>query len=195
MAIVYTCDGSGQYWGRWTGPRGNTWRARAVLEHCVAQGCQQRFPRLPWISKRARAGPFCSRVCAGRSRVDPKGARPGAAHHNWKGGRHVIAGYEYVLQPDHPNANKNGLIAAHRIVMERVLGRRLLQDETVHHRNGIRNDNRPENLELWSGAHPRGRRVLDLVKFAHEIIARYGMLPQGATEPLPREFKPYLEAR
>lgn len=62
----------------------------------------------------------------------------------------------------------------HRLVMETRLGRKLAEDETVHHRNGVRGDNRPENLELWSSCHPSGQRVEDLLCFAREIIARYG---------------------
>lgn len=51
------------------------------------------------------------------------------------------------------------IVGEHVLVAENMLGRRLIKGETVHHKNGARNDNRPENLEVWGSSHPAGQRL------------------------------------
>ncbi len=72
-----------------------------------------------------------------------------------------------------PGAWKSGWMPEHRYVMQQLLARPLLGIEEPHHINGIRSDNRPDNLELWSKSHPAGQRVVDKVAWAVEMLLLY----------------------
>lgn len=112
---------------------------------------------------------YCSQECRGVTLAE---RQLGAKNAMWKGGQTVTAhnggGYIKQLAPGHPNADPRGYVMQHRLVMEQVLGRPLKKSERVHHKNGKRDDNRPENLELWTGVgtskkDPHGVRVVDKV--------------------------------
>lgn len=82
---------------------------------------------------------------------------------NWKGGRtRASNGYVLVKAPEHPDADVRGYVYEHRLVLEQKLGRPLASGEIAHHLNGVKNDNRPENLQsarsrLAHGEHHRWR--------------------------------------
>jgi len=137
------------------GKRGGQVKPKAL---CSVDGCD-RF---------ARDGGMCPMHYArwrrhGTTVKPPRRIRQRRQAHN---------GYVLLWVPDHPFASR-GRVFEHRLVMERSLGRLLEPDESVHHKNGVRDDNRLKNLELWSSRHPAGCRVEDRVAFAIEILRRY----------------------
>lgn len=67
----------------------------------------------------------------------------------WNGGKHIVNGYMVVYTPNHPRRHKDtSYVYEHILVMEKYLGRHLVDEEVVHHINGNKIDNRIENLEL-----------------------------------------------
>jgi hypothetical protein len=78
-----------------------------------------------------------------------------------------------VRVPEHPRSGQGNYVFEHILVAEELLGRFLTDGETVHHLNGVRDDNRPQNLELWTRPQPSGIRVTDTVVWARWILDRY----------------------
>jgi len=117
---------------------------------------------------------YTSKCCKLCSDIETS-KRTGLMNHNWKGGkvRHQ-AGYIMRCFVGHPRANTSKrYVFEHILVMEEFLGRYLFSEENVHHKNGVKDDNRIENLELWVKPQPSGIRVEDAVKWAKEILERY----------------------
>lgn len=179
----YSADETGQWWYQPQGAskRGYPWpRIRAFVKTCDVCGLPFLWQARTRHNATKNRGTFCSVKCANRSPDKAQGAPKGSEHCSWKGGRRENEhGYVLIWIPDHPSikdkANQK-YVPEHRLVMEQTLGRPLGPFEEVHHRNAIRNDNRPENLELWVKRQPRGARAKDLIEYARWILETYGTL-------------------
>jgi hypothetical protein len=125
-----------------------------------------------WKKKEKIRGRIKSRVKAG---LDPhfEGKYPNTPPRNvnirWKDAN----GYIQIYRPNHPNSRETGLIVEHRWIMSEYLGRPLFKKENVHHKNGVKDDNRYINLELWTTAQPSGQRVEDKIKWCIEFLEQY----------------------
>lgn len=96
---------------------------------------------IPTISRRMRALGLKSKKGHGS---------PMEKNYFWNGGRMTDAdGYILLKRPDHPNCNNNGYVREHRLVVEGILGRILDRTEVVHHIDGDKKNNSPENLEVF----------------------------------------------
>lgn len=114
--------------------------------------CKKKFQRIWWLRKknlqRKTKNVFCSKEC--KNKYQTLGNGP-----NWKGGRRYLRGYVELRVS--PEIRKSRRIFEHRLVMEKHLGRRLTSREFIHHKNGIKDDNRLENLEIVNLNSHRGK--------------------------------------
>jgi HNH endonuclease len=83
-------------------------------------------------------------------------------------------GYLSYKIKDHPCADKNGRVQASHLVIYKNTGKILKKGESVHHKNGMRLDNRLENLEIWSTSQPAGQRVEDKIEWCIDFLSEYG---------------------
>lgn len=156
-------DDSGQWWYQMP-------RQKLRAESRVCPNCGDAFP-----ARKATKVKWCSATCSNRDRTKvERGKQTKLEKYGSKAGARYTDDHGYIrlYLPGYIGA-QNGCIPEHRWVMEQHLGRKLLPEETVHHKNGIRDDNRLENLELWCSDHPSGQRVEDIVAWAAEVLAKY----------------------
>lgn len=107
--------------------------------------CNEKFYTNPKGLKRRK---YCSQECRYKDKYFSKSIT-GENNYGWKGGVIKIGNYLYKIAHGHPFSHKRtDRVAEHRLVMEEKIGRYLTNDEEVHHKNGIKTDNRIENLEI-----------------------------------------------
>lgn len=114
-----------------------------------------------------------ARTCSGRCRTalhraGLSGLKGESRRKRYDGAFYADDGYVEIYV-----AAQGRCIPEHRIVMARELGRELLPGENVHHINGFRDDNHPDNLELWSTSQPPGQRVIDKTAWAVHWLRQY----------------------
>ncbi len=151
----FSQDASGQWWYSSGGYRLKT-------EVAICNHCHREF--LGAHNRSNRRTEYCSRKCGVQATYAkmPLADRTYEKARAYQGGRiRDQHGYVMKLAPDHPSnvGTTRRYVQEHRLVMEQTIGRPLIKGEQVHHKNNIRDDNRPENLELWVGKHPSGSRA------------------------------------
>jgi len=103
-----------------------------------------------WVMLRVKEHKPRDTICnACRAKAAGRQMR-GDKHPMWKGGQHYAHGYVFIYKPEHPNASSEGYVKRARLILEEKLGRYLLPNHDPHHKNEIKDDDRPENLEELS---------------------------------------------
>lgn len=129
------------------------------IANCICDNCKKPFKR---SYANLKENQFCCSSCywqglktmqlghiiSNETKKKIGKANSGKNNGNWKGGRLIKGGYVLIYCPEHPFAKNKGYVFEHRLVMEKKLGRYLTKEEIIHHINGIKDDNREENLEL-----------------------------------------------
>lgn len=168
------CEGAGrtrglcathyQRWLKYGEPqKGGTYKSKKPAE-CIVEGCCKSVVAIGYCA---------SHYSMFRKHGDP------LVRSDWFNKRFekIINDQGYVevyVGSKHPMAKGDGRALEHRLVMSEKIGRPLRPNESVHHINGDKKDNRSENLQLWVKTHPSGQRPEDLVAWALEILEVYG---------------------
>lgn len=148
------CQSHYQRWRRTGDPTMSTGRTWPPPRLCTIDGCNNKHAAWGWCEMHYARW----RLNGSPDIVSIKPQRPPTRRRIEASGYVAIGGRKYE----------------HRKVMEDFLGRPLTRKENVHHKNGVRDDNRIENLELWSSWQPNGQRIVDKLAWARQIIALYG---------------------
>lgn len=159
---------------------------------CGRPHCAKGLCNTHWLQERDSKAPRCTiegctnpkragDLCSAHRRRERRGLplndkplrakRPPLQGDEW--GQWCTSPDGYVTRYRWGSDGKKERQSQHRAVMEGSIGRPLYRTETVHHINGVRNDNRLENLELWSSSHPSGQRVADKITWAIDLLKTY----------------------
>jgi len=152
-------------------------KGRKDISLCICANCGKEFYKQN-SKVRASKSHYCNIECSNKRWGNPE------LNPKWKGGRRIYCGYCAIYKPQHPYANKAGYVYEHRLVMEEKLGRYLFSEEKIHHINGIKDDNRIDNLELWTNSHPCGQRVEDIINWAIGFLNKHNFIVQNLRRKL-----------